>query len=42
MADISKQMPYDDNRFDLVFSNLVLMDIEEISTTVKEFIRVLK
>jgi len=42
VADISKQIPYDDNRFDLVFSNLVLMDIEEISTTVKEFIRVLK
>ena len=42
VVDISKQLPYQDDAFDLVFSNLVLMDIEEINTTIQEFERVLK
>lgn len=42
VADLSDRLPCDDYKFDLVFSNLVLMDIEEINTAVKEFERVLK
>ncbi|MCL2517650.1 MAG: class I SAM-dependent methyltransferase [Oscillospiraceae bacterium] len=42
IADLSAHLPYEDNYFDLVFSNLVLMDIDPIDTVIKEFSRVLK
>ena len=42
VVDLSKQLPYEENKFDLVFSNLVLMDIGEIKGTIQEFARVLK
>ncbi len=42
VVDLSKGLPYGDCLFDFVFCNLVLMDIEPISDTVKELYRVLK
>ncbi len=42
VVDLSEALPYGDCLFDLVFCNLVLMDIEPISDTVKELHRVLK
>jgi ubiquinone/menaquinone biosynthesis C-methylase UbiE len=42
MASLFDSLPYEDNQFDLVFSNLVLMDIDPIDKTVNEFYRVLR
>jgi len=41
-ADLCAALPYEDAAFDLVFSNLVLMDIEPIDVALGEFARVLK
>lgn len=41
-VDFCKQLPYDDNRFDLVFCNQVLMDLADIPHLIKEVNRVMK
>ncbi len=41
-VDMSNILPYEDNIFDIVFSNQVLMDIENIETTLSEMSRVLR
>lgn len=40
--DITKQFPIDDNSFDVVVCNMVLMDLKNIETTISEIHRVLK
>jgi SAM-dependent methyltransferase len=42
VVDLSKVVPYEDDLFDLVFCNLVLMDIDPIFTTAKELYRILR
>ena len=42
VVDLSATFPYDDDSYDIVFSNLVLMDIDPLDTTIKEFSRILK
>lgn len=42
IVDLQEQLPYSDQQFDLVFCNLVLMDIEYIDLLVSEVSRVLK
>lgn len=41
-SDITKPLPFEDNTFDIVFCNQVLMDIEHIEDILKESQRVLK
>jgi ubiquinone/menaquinone biosynthesis C-methylase UbiE len=36
------ELPFDDKTFDTILSNLVLMDVEDLDKTAKEFLRVLK
>ena len=40
--DITKEFPIADNSFDVVLCNMVLMDLENIETTISEIHRVLK
>ncbi|MBE6123979.1 MAG: class I SAM-dependent methyltransferase [Erysipelotrichaceae bacterium] len=42
VCDLMEKLDYQDNTFDMVISSLVLMDIEEIDTFLKESNRVLK
>lgn len=42
IADIEKQLPFENESFDIVFSNQVLMDIENIDFVFSECKRVLK
>lgn len=42
IVDLQSQLPYEDEQFDLVFCNLVLMDIEFIDMVISEISRVLK
>ncbi len=42
LADIEKPLPFDDEFFDIVFSNQVLMDIENAEFVISECERVLK
>lgn len=42
LADIEKPLPFSDGGFDIVFSNQVLMDIEDADFVVSESERVLK
>lgn len=42
LADIEKTLPYSNERFDLVFSHQVFMDIADIEGPVREIHRVLK
>lgn len=42
LADMSKTLPYDNKQFDLVFCNLVLMDIDPIDNAIDEISRVTK
>lgn len=42
VADIEKPLPFEDEHFDIVFSNQVLMDIENIDFVFSECKRVLK
>ncbi len=42
IVDIEKGFPFNENSFDMVFCNQVLMDIEEIDKTIAETARVLK
>ncbi len=41
-ADFEKSLPYEDNSFDLVFCNQVLMDIETIESILSETYRITK
>ena len=41
-ADITKSLPFENERFDIVFSNQVLMDIENVDFVFSECMRVLK
>ena len=41
-ADITQPLPFEDDSFDIVFCNQVLMDIENVETVLKECKRVLK
>jgi len=40
--DITKKLPFDDDTFDIVFCNQVLMDIEDITSVFSEVKRILK
>lgn len=40
--DAEKPLPFEDSRFDLVFCNQVLMDVEDIDSVFRECFRVLK
>ncbi len=42
LANIEKSLPFADGCFDIVFSNQVLMDIENTERVISEFARVLK
>lgn len=42
IADITKQLPFENGRFDIVFSNQVFMDIENVDFVFSECQRVLK
>lgn len=42
VVDLMKPLPFDDNFFDVVFCNQVLMDIESIDTVLSESYRILK
>jgi len=42
VADLRAPLPYASGTFDLVFSNLVLMDIDPLDTAIREIARVLK
>lgn len=42
LADIEKMLPFADEIFDIVFSNQVLMDIENADHVISECVRVLK
>ena len=42
LVNLLGKMPYDDNSFDIVFCNLVLMDIDPINNAISEFHRILK
>lgn len=42
LADIQKPLPFDDGQFDIVFSNQVLMDVENAEFVISECERVLK
>ena len=42
ICDVTQKLPFDDNTFDLVFCNQVLMDIENIESVFSECYRVLK
>ena len=42
LTDLNISLPYQDQTFDLVFSNQVLMDIENLDAAVSEAVRVLK
>jgi ubiquinone/menaquinone biosynthesis C-methylase UbiE len=42
VVNLLDSMPYGDNDFDMVFCNLVLMDIDPIDKTISEFYRILK
>jgi len=42
LADFREKLPYGDNTFDLVFCNLVLMDMDPIDNAITEFYRVTK
>ena len=42
LFDINNPLPYEDGIFDLVFCNMVLMDIENIEDVIREVRRVLK
>ena len=41
-VNLSINLPYKNNEFDIVFCNLVLMDIDPIDNIVSEFYRILK
>jgi ubiquinone/menaquinone biosynthesis C-methylase UbiE len=41
-ANLMEIIPYEDSSFDIVFCNLVLMDIDPIDNAISEFYRVLK
>jgi ubiquinone/menaquinone biosynthesis C-methylase UbiE len=42
IVNLLDRMPYGDNDFDMVFCNLVLMDIDPIDKTISEFYRIIK
>lgn len=42
VCDVTQKLPFDDNTFDLVFCNQVLMDINNIESVFSECYRVLK
>lgn len=42
VGDITVELPYDKDRFDLIISNMVFMDIENVVEAIKQAIRVLK
>ncbi len=42
VVDIEKPLPFENNSFDIVFCNQVLMDIRDIDTVLKEVYRILK
>lgn len=42
VVDLQEHLPYQNQEFDVVFCNLVLMDIEKIETSIAEMARVLK
>ncbi len=42
LVDITRKLPYSNSQFDLVFCNLVLMDIDPIDGALAEFGRVLR
>ena len=42
VADITKEIPFEDNSFDLIFCNQVLMDIENVEGVFYECSRILK
>ena len=42
VADITKRLPFDNGTFDIVFCNMVLMDIEDFGSVFAEARRVLK
>lgn len=42
LVDLMGDLPYEDDKFDLVFCNQVLMDLPKIDHTLSEFARVLK
>ena len=42
VADITKRLPFENGTFDIVFCNMVLMDIEDIGCVFAEAARVLK
>ncbi len=41
-VDIEKELPYEDNYFDIVFCNQVLMDIKNIENLISEIYRITK
>lgn len=41
-VDITTELPYADKQFDIVFCNLVLMDIDPINKSISEFNRILR
>lgn len=42
VGDITFELPYDKDRFDLIISNMVFMDIENVGEAIKQATRVLK
>ena len=42
VADITKEIPFEDNSFDIIFCNQVLMDIENVESVFYECSRILK
>lgn len=42
VGDITVELPYDKDRFDLIISNMVFMDIENVAEAIKQATRVLK
>jgi len=42
VVDLSGMIPYGDRQFDLIFCNLVLMDVDPIDLTISEMARVLQ
>ncbi|CAG0955953.1 putative methyltransferase YcgJ [Anaerolineales bacterium] len=42
IGDIAKKLPYEDDQFDLVVCNMVLMDVYDVKSVVKETKRVLQ
>lgn len=42
IVDLSNNMPYENEEFDIILCNLVLMDIDPINNIISEFFRIIK